>query len=71
MDNYLLWRNYERYKINIYDLEKIYLALKAKANLLESWNKGEENSSEIRIMIEQIRQGLDDLENIVYGLDEM
>lgn len=58
-------------KMNVYDLEKIYLALKAKTNLLESWNKGEENSAESKIMLEQIKISLDDLENIVYGLDEM
>ena len=36
-------------KINVYDLEKVFLNLSAEINILEAWNIHGEKSSEIEL----------------------
>lgn len=57
-------------KINVYDLEKVYLRLNAEVNLLEAWNK-REDSFEIRVLVENIRKSIEKLECMVYGLEDV
>lgn len=56
-------------KVNVYDLEKVFLNLKSEINLLEVWNMHEEKSQEIELMLKNIRETLEKLENITYGLE--
>ncbi len=57
-------------KINVYDLEKIFLNLRAQTNLIEVWNMHEEKSSEIKIVLNNMQQSLKELENLVYDIDD-
>ncbi len=57
-------------KINIYDLEKIFLNLKAQVNLVETWNTNEEKSCEIKLMLKNVQESLTELENIIYDIDD-
>lgn len=57
-------------KINIYDLEKIFINLRAGINILEIYNSHEEKSSEIKLMLKNIQQCLFKLENVVYDIDD-
>ncbi len=57
-------------KINIYDLEKIFLNLKAQVNLVETWNTHEEKSCEIKLMLKNVQKSLTELENIIYDIDD-
>lgn len=57
-------------KVNVYDLEKVFLDLKSGINLLEMWNVHEEKSEEIKLILKKICESLAELENITYGLDD-
>ncbi len=57
-------------KINIYDLEKIFLNLKAQVNLVVTWNTHEEKSCEIKLMLKNVQESLTELENIIYDIDD-
>ncbi len=57
-------------KINVYDLEKIFLNLKAQVNLVETWNTHEEKSCEIKLMLKNVQESLTELENIIYDIDD-
>lgn len=53
-------------KINVYDLEKIFLNLRAQTNLIEVWNTDEEKFSEIKLILKNMLESLKGLENLVY-----
>ncbi len=53
-------------KINVYDLEKIFLNLRAQTNLIEVWNTDEGKSSEIKLILKNMLESLKGLENLVY-----
>lgn len=58
-------------KINIYDLEKIFLNLKAQINLVEAWNTHEEKSCEIKLMLKNVQESLTELENMIYDINDL
>lgn len=45
-------------KVNVYDLEKVFLDLKSGINLLEMWNVHEEKSEEIKLILKKICESL-------------
>ena len=53
-------------KINVSDLEKIFLNLRAQTNLIEVWNTDEGKSSEIKLILKNMLESLKGLENLVY-----
>ena len=53
-------------KINVYDLEKIFLNLRAQTNLIEVCNTDEEKFSEIKLILKNMLESLKGLENLVY-----
>ena len=53
-------------KINVYDLAKIFLNLRAQTNLIEVWNTDEGKSSEIKLILKNMLESLKGLENLVY-----
>ena len=57
-------------KINVYDLEKVFLNLSAEINILEDWNIHGEKSSEIELILKNIQESLLELENMVYDIDD-
>ena len=57
-------------KINVYDLEKVFLNLSAEINILEAWNIHREKSSEIELILKNIQESLLELENMVYDIDD-
>ena len=57
-------------KINVYDLEKVFLNLSAEINILEAWNIHGEKSSEIELRLKNIQESLLELENMVYDIDD-
>ena len=52
--------------MNVYDLEKIFLNLRAQTNLIEVWNTDEGKSSEIKLILKNMLESLKGLENLVY-----
>lgn len=58
-------------KINVYDLEKVFLNLRTEINILEAWNIHGEKSSEIELILKNIQQSLLELENMVYDIDDI
>ncbi len=58
-------------KINVYDLEKIFLKLRAQINLIDVWNRHEEESREIKLILENVQESLLQLENLVYDIDDL